>query len=89
MKHFAGWAILLPLLLIGGATMAQDEFEAPPLPENLHQLGRNIQRTMTLLATSTPEHRNRVRILFYGQSVTAGAWSYALADDLRRQYPNA
>lgn len=89
MKHFAGWAILLPLLLIGGATMAQDEFEAPPLPENLHRLGRNIQRSMTLLATSTPEHRNRVRILFYGQSVTAGAWSYALADDLRKQYPNA
>ena len=44
---------------------------------------------MTLLATSTPEHRNRVRILFYGQSVTAGPWSYALADDLRKQYPNA
>lgn len=69
--------------------MAQDNFEAPPPPANLDQLGKNIQRTMTLLATSTPEHRNKVRILFYGQSVTAGPWSYALADDLRKQYPNA
>jgi len=76
-------------LLIGGQLMAQDTFEAPPLPDNLPELGKQIQRTMTLLATSTPEHRRTVRILFYGQSVTAGKWSYALADDLRQQYPNA
>ena len=69
--------------------MSPDEFIPPPLPQNLDQLGKNIQRTMTLLATSTPEHRNRVRILFYGQSVTAGPWSYALADDIKRAYPNA
>lgn len=69
--------------------MAEDAFEAPSAPANLGQLGRNIQRTMALLATSTPEHRHRVRILFYGQSVTAGPWSYALAEDLRKQYPNA
>jgi hypothetical protein len=81
--------MLMTLLLLGGGLMAEEQFEAPPLPANLDQLGKNIQRTMTLLATSTPEHRNRVRILFYGQSVTAGAWSYALADDLRKQYPNA
>lgn len=76
-------------LLIGAQLMAQGKFAAPALPDNLRDLGKNIQRTMTLLATSTPEHRNTVRILFYGQSVTAGPWSYALADDLRKQYPNA
>jgi hypothetical protein len=81
--------MMIALMVIGGRLMAEDQFEAPPLPANLDQLGKNIQRTMTLLATSTPEHRNRVRILFYGQSVTAGAWSYALADDLRKAYPNA
>lgn len=36
--------------------------------------GRNIQRTMRLLAESTPEHRNTVRVLFYGQSITDQAW---------------
>lgn len=81
--------LICGLLLIGGRLMAQDNFEAPPLPSNLDQLGKNIQRTMTLLATSTPEHRNKVRILFYGQSVTAGPWSYALMEDLKKAYPNA
>ncbi len=32
--------------------------------------GKNIQRTMRLLATSTAGKRNTVRILFYGQSIT-------------------
>lgn len=52
-------------------------------------LGAKIQRTMTLLATSTPEHRNRVRVLFYGQSVTAGVWWKDVADWLGKTYPHA
>lgn len=51
--------------------------------------GAGIPRTMTLLATSTPERRNRVKILFYGQSITEQAWSRAVADDLRRRFPHA
>lgn len=52
-------------------------------------LGRGIQRTMHLLATSTPQKRNHVRILFYGQSITEQKWSNQVADDLRRRFPNA
>ena len=44
---------------------------------------------MTLLATSTPDHHNAVRILFYGQSITEQDWSRQVADDLRRRFPNA
>lgn len=51
--------------------------------------GAKIQRVMTLLATSTPEHRRRVRVLFYGQSVTAGVWWKEVADWLRKTYPHA
>jgi hypothetical protein len=51
--------------------------------------GTHIQRTMSLLANSTPEHRNRVRILFYGQSITAQGWWKFVADDLRARFPNA
>lgn len=51
--------------------------------------GRNIQRTMRLLATSTPEHRNTVRVLFYGQSITEQGWWKIVADDLRARFPNA
>jgi hypothetical protein len=53
------------------------------------QLGRGIQRTMTLLATSTPEHRNTVRILFYGQSITVQDWWKEVAADLRDRFPHA
>src|SRR6058998_2348722 len=62
----------------------------PPLPaKNPAELGVHVQRTMTLLATSTPEHRNHVRILFYGQSITEQQWSKQVAEDLRKRFPNA
>jgi lysophospholipase L1-like esterase len=44
---------------------------------------------MTLLATSTPQKRNAVRILFYGQSITEQQWSKAVADDLKARFPHA
>jgi len=49
--------------------------------------GKNIQRTMRLLATSTAEKRNTVRILFYGQSITEQKWARLVEDDLRRRFP--
>ena len=62
----------------------------PPAPlKNESNLGLHIQRTMTLLATSTPKHHNKVRILFYGQSITEQDWSKQVADDLRRRFPDA
>ncbi len=64
-------------------------YPAPAPPKDDDALGRGIQRTMTLLATSTPAHRNHVRILFYGQSITEQEWSRRVADDLRRRFPHA
>ena len=51
--------------------------------------GAYIQRTMKLLAESTPEQRNAVRVLFYGQSITAQAWWSEIAEDLRSRFPHA
>ena len=56
---------------------------------NASKFGAGIQRTMTLLATSTPEHRNAVRILFYGQSLTKQEWTVTIADELRTRFPYA
>src|SRR5208283_3669340 len=64
-------------------------YPAPAPLKDDAELGANIQRTMTLLATSTPEHRNKVRIVFYGQSITEQDWSKRVADDLRQRFPNA
>ncbi|RYD17744.1 MAG: SGNH/GDSL hydrolase family protein [Verrucomicrobiaceae bacterium] len=44
---------------------------------------------MTLLATSTAEHRNAVKILFYGQSITEQDWWREIAADLRKRFPFA
>ncbi len=52
-------------------------------------VGAERSRTMRLLATSTPERRNTVRILFYGQSITEQKWSEQVAADLRRRFPHA
>ncbi|HEV3028604.1 MAG TPA: SGNH/GDSL hydrolase family protein [Planctomycetota bacterium] len=73
------------------AAVAQDKKAYPPLPPVADDdgFGAGIQRTMTLLATSTPQARNKVRILFYGQSITEQDWWKQVAEDLRRRFPSA
>jgi hypothetical protein len=44
---------------------------------------------MWLLATSTPTHHKKVRILVYGQSISEQDWWKAVAADLRRRFPDA
>lgn len=79
------------LLCAVTATSAQGarQFPAPKTLGPVESYGRNIQRTMRLLATSTPQRRHTVKILFYGQSITEQTWSRAVADDLRRRFPHA
>lgn len=67
----------------------QSIYPPPAPPKDPSKLGLGIQRTMTLLATSTPAKRNKVKILFYGQSITEQSWWKAVADDLRRRFPYA
>ena len=47
----------------------------------------HIQRTMARIAGSTAAHPNTVRVLFYGQSITAQAWTKLVGDELARQFP--
>jgi hypothetical protein len=52
--------------------------------------GAHIQRTMSLLHASSPEQRNPVNILIYGQSITGqGYVEKALDPELRKLYPHA
>jgi len=66
-----------------GAAGEESFLQTPSIP-----FGSRIQRTMKLLATSTPEHKHRVRILFYGQSITGG-WTNIVLKDLKARFPNA
>jgi hypothetical protein len=47
-----------------------------------------IQRTMKQLSDSTPEHPARVRVLFYGQSITAQPWTSAVKKELQQRFPS-
>ena len=67
----------------------QTPFPVPKYLGDPATRGLGIQRTMTLLATSTARHRNTVRILFYGQSITEQDWWKRVADDLKQRFPNA
>lgn len=87
------YALLLLASLLPGftASKAADpaEFQEPTNLGAVAGYGRNIQRTMRLLAESTPEDRNTVRVLFYGQSITEQGWWKLVADDLKKRFPNA
>jgi len=93
MRHALLLVGLVTILSFRSACAAEprsgDNPRPPAPPTQAEHLGDQIQRTMTLLATSTPQQRNRVRILFYGQSVTPGVWSKEVAVWLRKQYPHA
>jgi len=82
---------MLNLIAATLLTLAQDSKPYPPLPPVADgpAFGAGVQRTMQLLASSTPQQRNRVRILFYGQSITEQDWWKQVAEDLRRRFPNA
>jgi hypothetical protein len=46
-----------------------------------------LQRTMKLLEESTPDKPAHVRVMFYGQSITAQAWTQLLQQQLAQKYP--
>lgn len=81
--------IFLVYFVVSQALAQPTKYPAPNSLGDPATLGQGIQRTMTLLATSTPTHRNTVKILFYGQSITEQAWAKTVADDLKRRFPNA
>lgn len=83
--------IFMVSLSILAVKSSQDNqvFPPPKLAQDDSKFGAGIQRTMTLLATSTPEHRNQVKILFYGQSITKQKWWVDVANDIKKRFPNA
>jgi hypothetical protein len=83
--------LLASMLMLVVSSLAAEEASAFP-PTRFPDpsgYGKNIQRTMRLLATSTAEHRHPVRILFYGQSITEQKWSDFVSQDLRKRFPHA
>jgi hypothetical protein len=83
-------------ILASAGVLAQPPAVSAPSPADSREYlvapsipyGSRISRVMRLLATSTPEHKHRVRILFYGQSITGG-WTDIVLKDLQARFPHA
>ena len=92
-SHFCFQLLFISLMTAGfpavGLLGQSPDFLPPMKVELNNELGRGVQRTMKRIEESTPAHRNTVRILFYGQSITEQAWAKMVADDLRKRYPDA
>ena len=59
--------------ILRGRSTSAGRYAVVPPARDPGRLG-GVQRTLTLLATSTQERRNSVRILFCGQSITEQEW---------------
>ena len=81
--------IVIPLVAFPSDGRGPSAFPPPKTLGPVETYGANIQRSMSLLATSTPLKRNRVRVLFYGQSISMQEWTREVAEDLRRRFPFA
>jgi|WetSurMetagenome_2_1015567.scaffolds.fasta_scaffold02278_3 hypothetical protein len=60
----------------------------PVLPDT-SMLGQYTSRTINLLQQSTPLKRNTVRILVYGQSISAQDWWYEVKRTIESRFPYA
>jgi hypothetical protein len=63
-------------------------FVSPRLTDTTH-LGRYTSRTLNLLNKSTPQMRNTVKILVYGQSISEQKWWLEVMRYAEAKYPNA
>jgi hypothetical protein len=78
------------MLLTLALVLAQPPAFPPPKTLGpVDTYGKHLARSMHLMASSTPERRNTVRVLYYGQSITEQAWTKAVAADLRQRFPHA
>jgi hypothetical protein len=78
-------------LLSGVPLRGQADPLSFPEPQQLElkdELGHGVQRFMKRLEASTAEHKNTVRVLYYGQSITEQTWTKMVSADLRQRWPN-
>ena len=74
---------LVAVLTLVSATTAKVYADTP----RQNPTAAHIQRTWKTLSESTAEKPAAVRILFYGQSITAQAWTQTVIQQLKAQYP--
>jgi hypothetical protein len=76
------------VLPLSAQTPPPAAFPQPSQLEIKDELGKGVQRFMKRVEESTPQNKNTLRVLYYGQSITEQAWTKLLSADLRQRYPN-
>ncbi|TWT82288.1 Arylsulfatase [Planctomycetes bacterium CA13] len=89
MKKTAFLLLMLAVSFVGKNPAQSQEFPNPTNLQTVRGAASTLQRSLSLMAESTAEKRNHVKVLFYGQSITEQDWSHAVADDLRKRFPHA
>lgn len=74
------------LVMASGLELKADLLPHAPLIPEEAELTR-LARVRSLMAASTKEHPNDVRIVFYGQSITLAPWWQEVASGLEAVYP--
>lgn len=77
------------LLLLFTVTYTNAQYIYPDLQEDTTGFGKYIQRSMHQLESSSPEQRNTVRVMVYGQSLSEQAWSDSIQETLVERFPDA
>jgi hypothetical protein len=80
--------LLFILAFIIPLTSSAQPHPMPVLPDT-SKLGQYTSRTMYLLHQSNPEKKNDVRILVYGQSISAQEWWLEVKRAVEERFPNA
>lgn len=74
--------------LINFQPVFSQHYPMPVLPDTT-MLGHYSSKTMNLLQQSTPQKRNTVKILIYGQSISAQDWWLEVKRTVEERFPNA
>jgi hypothetical protein len=80
--------VFLLCLMISDVFAEDANYPKPKPAQDTASYGKHFQRSITLMATSTPEKRNTIRILYYGQSITGQRWSDMVDAYLKEKFPN-
>jgi hypothetical protein len=89
--------VILAAVLFAAPALAREirtiewkkDYPEPAPPKDTSEWGLHIQRSMSMLATSTPQHRKTVRILFYGQSIVGQKkWPDAVMARVKERFPH-
>ncbi len=83
MKRFVILLILSPVSFI----LFAQPWSMPELPDTA-EYGRYTSRTLHLLQTSTTENPNTVKILVYGQSISAQNWWLEVKKAIETRFPS-